>query len=284
MKLKIIIALLILVSISGIAATIFFSNKKAKYADTGPSVFQELVEKKETRVFPKILSTEPAKTRTSPTFRVNPTPTSPSKAPTSPSGTSPSPAVPSTNDKPDIEMLTSKIKNLTLSKDKAVYINARVTDEIGGVKKVELYLDDDKISSIDGKYNYGESKKSSYDDKTASSATDKAFTYIKDKYGETTQNLEYVYRKYYIFNTENTGCSIKEGYLIIIQGQKSLYEVRVKNDLKDLEVCRKPDSLEVDDIYYFYYKGGSGTYKYHIKAYDTYGYTKESTTEQFILK
>jgi len=189
-------------------------------------------------------------------------------------------SVPDNNDSPDIDLSTDGVDDETLSADTPVYLMATVTDSTGGVASVEFYINDNKKATVKPRDLKAKSA-SGWDSEDADEAVTKATEYLEDKYDES--NLTYTYRKYYNFD-DNEDCEIDEGYLIIMLGQKNLYDVRVSEDLDDVDVCYKGKSLNYNSKYIYLFTDDADDYDFYVKAYDTYGAESKSEEISFELE
>jgi len=199
--------------------------------------------------------------------------------------TSPSTKIPSNNDLPGITMTTSSVNNKTLSKSNPVYITATIKDQIGGIAYVDLYVNGKKKFSIENKTNrYGTEIPRPNKDKSPQ-ALEIAKNYIVEKSDEVLADLSYDYGSFYKFNTQNSECTIGEGYIYIMVGKKYLYDVRIFTDLEDVDICDRSHAVGFENNYMFLFDDDSaGTYKYYIKAYDVYGAERKGPEEKFILQ
>ncbi len=209
------------------------------------------------------------------------TPTPTPKATSTPTPTPTSSSVPSNNDSPSVDLITDGIENETLQSSQSVYLQANVSDSVGGVATVDFYLNGSDKATVEPRNIYA-STASGWSSSDADKATTKAVNYLTSKYSES--NLTYAYRKYNKFDTSKNDCSIKEGYILIMLGQKYLYDVRVSDDLADIEVCYKGKSLNYNNRYIYMFKGNADDYDFYVKATDTYGASTKTAKISFTLK
>lgn len=190
-------------------------------------------------------------------------------------------SIPDDNDSPSIEIVTDGIEDETLSSSKPVYLIATASDNVGGVSSVEFYINGKKKATVESRTLYAKSA-SGWDSEDADEATEKAISYLEDKYDES--DLSYIYRKYNKFDTDEGDCDdIDEGYILILLGKNNLYDVRVSEDLDDLEVCYKGTSLNYNNKYLYLFSSGDGSYNFYAKAYDTYDASTKSEDIDFKL-
>lgn len=209
-----------------------------------------------------------------------PTPLTSTPTPTSKPSSIPTPV---DNDDPSVRLITSGIEDAALPNTRPVYLSAEIKDNVGGIAKVDLYVNGHKEATASRRNTYARSA-SGWDADVADKATEKTASYIISRYSEKSGNVGYAYRSYFkATNTPMPDCDVKEGYLLIMQGDKYLYDVRVSKDLSKLDVCYKGDTINYDDIYTFLYFGEKGDYRYYFKAFDTLGASAKSREVKFTL-
>ena len=183
---------------------------------------------------------------------------------------SPPPTAP--NSSPKVEIL-NPFPTFTFPTSEPLEITVRASDPDTNdyVQKVELFNGNTKIATINYRNILGDDLEG---EPQYNNASTKAINYVKDNGFDDPDSLGYIYRNYFDWTNSNTDCDIKKGYIIIVTGDKNIYDVRVSENMANLEICESDNSMYVEDLHIFKWENPSeGNITIKAISYDNHNKT-----------
>ncbi len=190
------------------------------------------------------------------------------------------PKAPANNKSPTVTVLSYYLEGFEHDGDKAVTIITRAEDSDGTIAKVEIYVDGQKEATITP-YNIGGVEKNWLDDPEDIFDVEQAALEWTEDNTDDGDDMGYVYRVSREWTNSSQSCGIPRGYSHIILGEHNIYDVRTARDLEKHVICKKSDSIGIDDLFYYMWDPSGGTHETYAIAYDKYGASTKSDTVEF---
>ena len=206
--------------------------------------------------------------------------TTPAPAVTETKPVTTTPKAPANNKPPKVTVLSYYLEGFEHDGDKAVTIITRAEDSDGTISKVEIYVDGQKKGTVTP-YNIGGVEKNWLDDPEDIFDVEQAAIEWTEDETDDGDDMGYVYRVSREWTNSSQSCGIPRGYSHIILGEHNIYDVRTARDLEKHVICKKSDSIGIEDLFYYMWDPSGGTHETYAIAYDQYGASTKSDTVEF---
>ncbi len=186
------------------------------------------------------------------------------------------PVAPSNNQIPEVKLLTFGW-DYYFDREGMIPVGVRANDSDGGIAKVELYLDDEKIAEVYPYNMFGKEADYTDDSEEKIDRTREIGDWLEEK--DNLDYLGYKYRGSFDWTGLDNSCGVNEGFLHIFVSKYKFYDVRTDKNTNENIICREGELMNFDDLYYFMIDVPERKTQIVARAYDIYGAINDSVEE-----